>query len=171
MGVTERSRERIRRIGLRRFAEPEQRLDHPLHLRLLGSARADDRLLDVTRRVLVDRQARAKRRAERGRARLTELEGAVGVAMDEDALDRDLLGRMRRDDAVDLLEDPPQTLAVLAGGPDASPSDGPRLSADRIDDAETGDLRARIDTEDADGALHGTRSRHKRRSVPGRTMP
>src|SRR5690606_28013494 len=118
------------------------------------------------------RQARAKRRAKRRGARLPELQRAVRVPVDEYALDRDLHRRMRRNDAVDFLEDAPQALAVLSGGPDAAPRHGPRLSADRIDDAEAGDLRARIDTEDANCSAHGPEARlEKGESVRGRTTP
>src|SRR5690606_25958585 len=103
---------------------------------------------------------------------LTELQRAVRVAVHEDALDRDLGGPMRGDDPVDLLEDPPQALAVLADAPDAAPRDRPRPSALCIHDAETGDLRARIDTEDADGVHHGPAVRRKpERSVRRRTTP
>ena len=50
--------------------EPEQQLHHLLHLRLLGAAVADDRALDLRRRVLDDRAARFRRPpAARRRAR------------------------------------------------------------------------------------------------------
>jgi hypothetical protein len=55
MQMTDRHRQRVgsivRRRGLR---QPEQQLDHLLHLMLLRAAVADDRPLDLGRRVLDD---------------------------------------------------------------------------------------------------------------------
>ena len=59
--------------------EPEQQLDHLLHLLLLGAAVADDRALDLGRRVLDDRHARLDRREHRDAARVTELQRAAHV--------------------------------------------------------------------------------------------
>ena len=76
--------------------EAEQQLDHLLDLVLLRAAVADDRALDLGRRVLDDRQARFRRREQRDAARVSELERAPHVARVEDVLDRDAVGPMVR---------------------------------------------------------------------------
>ena len=77
--------------------EPEQQLDHLLHLRLLGAAVADDRTLDLGRRVLDDRQAGLGGGEQRDAARVPELERAAHVARVEDVLDGDAVGTVPRE--------------------------------------------------------------------------
>src|SRR5690606_13513565 len=134
-----------------------------------------DGLLDVARRVLEDGHVRAEGRAQRCRPRLSELQRAVRVAMDEDALDRDLRGRVFVTDAPDLLEDASKPIVMRPARSNASPFDRAGRRSHRIDDTETGDLRSRIDAEDADAAAHGAAARAARldtsravtRSPPG----
>src|SRR5690606_6355757 len=125
----------------------------------VGAALADDGLLDVARGVLEDGHAGPEGRAQRRSPRLPELQRAVRVAMHEHALDRDLGRRILGADAADLLEDTPQPVVVRAARPNAAPVDGPRGRPGRIDDTETGDLRSRIDAEDADPTAHGLAAR------------
>ena len=53
--VAQRQGQGIGRIGRRRLPQAEQHADHQLHLSLVGVATADDRLLDIARSVLEDR--------------------------------------------------------------------------------------------------------------------
>ena len=76
-------------VRRRRLVEPEQQLDHLLHLVLLGPAVADHRTLDLGGRVFDDRHARLGRREQRHAARVAELQRAADVARIEDVLDRD----------------------------------------------------------------------------------
>ena len=88
MRMADRARKRIGRIGRGDAVEREQALHHQLHLALVGLAKADDRLLDPQRGVLVHDQALADRRADRRAARLTEQQGRLGIHVDEHLLDR-----------------------------------------------------------------------------------
>ena len=109
MHVADRDRERIGGVvRRRRRVEAEQQLDHLLHLVLLRAAEADDRALDLGRRVLGDRQPRLRRRQQRDAARVPELQRAAHVARVEDVLDRDAVravrGEQRREPGVDVLQ-------------------------------------------------------------------
>ena len=84
--------------------QAEQQLDHLLHLLLLGAPVADDRPLDLGRRVLDDRQPGLDGREHRDAARVAELQraahvGGVKQVLDGDAV-RPALGEQRRQPAV-----------------------------------------------------------------------
>jgi hypothetical protein len=117
-----------------------------LNLILLGCAAAHHRFLDVPRAVLVDRDVRLERRADRRGARLTQLQRAVGVAAQEDALDRDLGRAVLANDLPQRREDVAQAIAMLAARADASPFDGRRAITDGVDDSEARDLRSGVDS-------------------------
>ena len=72
-------------------------------LLLLGAAEADDRALDLRRRVLGDRHAGRRRREQRDAARVAEAQRAADVPGVEDVLDGDavrpVLGEQRREPA------------------------------------------------------------------------
>ena len=92
MRMADRCGERVRRVCRGPLLHAENQLHHVLHLLLVGAATTDDGLLDLSGAVLVDRHVGFERCANRGRARLTELERAVGILVQEHALDRDLVG-------------------------------------------------------------------------------
>ena len=76
--VADGDRQRVGGVVRRRHrGQPEQQLDHLLHLRLVGAAVADDRALDLGRRVLEDRHAGLDRRQHRDAARVPELQRAA----------------------------------------------------------------------------------------------
>ena len=91
--VTDGHRQRIGRVVRRGHGvEPEQQLDHLLHLRLLGPAVADDRALDLGGRVFDDRHAGLDRRQHGDAARVPELQRAAHVGGVEQVLDGDAVG-------------------------------------------------------------------------------
>ena len=79
-------------VRRRRLGQPEQQLDHLLHLVLLGAAVADDGALDLGRRVLEDRHARLDRREHRDAARVAELQRAAHVHGVKQVLDGHAVG-------------------------------------------------------------------------------
>ena len=72
-----------------RRLEPQQQLHHLLHLRLLGAAVADDRELDLGRRVFDDRQPGLNGREHGDAARVPQHERASHVAGMKQILDDD----------------------------------------------------------------------------------
>jgi hypothetical protein len=80
------------RRAARRRVEPEQQLHHLLHLLLLGAAVADDRALDLGRRVLDDGQPGLHGGQHRHAARVPELERAAHVAGVKEVLDGHAVG-------------------------------------------------------------------------------
>src|SRR5262249_33268672 len=105
--VADRDRNGVGRVVRRRGGrQPEQRLHHLSHLRLLGAAEADDRAFDLRRRVLDDRDARRRRGEQRDAARVAEAQRAPDVLRVEDVLDGDAvrpvlgdeIGETRMDD-------------------------------------------------------------------------
>ena len=85
--------QRIRGIRGDADLQAEQRADHVRHLQLFGGAETHHRELDGARRVFEHRHGLGHG-AERRAARMSELQRAVDVAIDEDALDGDLIGLM-----------------------------------------------------------------------------
>ncbi len=147
--MTERYGERVGCIADRRLRECEELRDHVSDLRLLRTAGPDDRKLDGTRSVFVQDGARLDR-CEGRTAGLSELERTVGIAVDEDALDRDRIGRQRLDDTAHLEMDATQTLrdGQLVDLDTASADiDGFRPAA--IDDSEASTTRSGIESEHA----------------------
>ena len=86
--------ERIRRVVAVEGGAREKHPDHRPDLLLLGMAGADDRLLDLVRRILGHCQPRLCRYEERDTPRLSELQGRRGVTVDEGLLDRRLVGHV-----------------------------------------------------------------------------
>ncbi len=70
----------------------EQALDHGVDLRLVGIANADDGFLDEPRGIFADLDPRARGDHQAHAARLGELEGRLGVLVDEDFLGRGAVG-------------------------------------------------------------------------------
>jgi hypothetical protein len=86
--VAERHGERVGGVmRCRHGVEPEQQLDHLLHLGLLGAAVADDGAFHLGRRVLDHRHPGLHRRQHRHAAGVTQFEGAADVGGVEQAFD------------------------------------------------------------------------------------
>src|SRR6185436_14114470 len=83
--------------------------------------------------------------------RLAQLQRAVGVAAQKNALDRNLGRTVLANDLAQRREDAAQAIAVLAARANAAPLDGRRAVPDDVDNAEARNLRARIDAENSDG--------------------
>ena len=95
--------------GVGGASSAEDRLHHPLHLRLLGAAVAADRLLDAGRRVLGAGDAGVGGRDEHGAARLSDGERDAGVGADVRLLERHRIRRVLRDEAGHAVVDRLQT--------------------------------------------------------------
>src|SRR4029450_4907014 len=79
--VANRHGQGIRRVVRRRNGvEPEQQLDHLLHLHFLGASETDDRAFDFGRRVFHARHARFARREQGDAAGMAQLQRAAYVA-------------------------------------------------------------------------------------------
>ena len=80
--------QRVGGIGRGGFGQAEQRAHHERDLRLIRAAAADDRLLDLARRIFEHRQPALRRREDRRAPRRAHRDGGF-VALDEnDALHR-----------------------------------------------------------------------------------
>src|SRR6188768_552126 len=144
--MTDGGIESVRSVRRDRVLHAENHLHHALNLILFRRTAADDRFLDVTRAVLVDRDVRLERRADRRGARLPQLQRAIGVAAQENALDRDLGRAVLANDLPERRKDVAQAIAMLAARTNASPLDGRRAIAEGVDDSEARDLRSRVDS-------------------------
>ena len=160
--------QRIGRVVAVEGGARQQHADHRPDLLLLGVAGADDRLLDLVRRVFGDGQPGLGRDEKGDAPRLAELQRRRGVAVDEGLLDRRLVGRVvadhRREPAVQR-QQPVRQLAVERRMDRAGGDEGERIAA-RRDDAPAGAAEAGIDAEDANLSDHA-----ERRSADGAAMP
>src|SRR6266480_4537787 len=148
--MADRASERVGSVGRRVARQGEQAPHHVLHLLFSGVAVPDHRLLDLQRGVLRDREAGEHRGTDGGAARLPERERRLRIGVDEHNLYRDLAGGVRRDDAVQPLENRLQPGRQVAGSRlDASACNVAQLRAARLDHAEAGDLQPGIDAEDS----------------------
>ncbi len=141
-------RERIGRIGGNGTVEPQQVPHHELHLGFLGIARTDDGQFYLARRIFEDIGMALRRAADRRAARLTQFERAVGVAVHEDALDRDFLGLEFGDDRLHAPENFAEARGEIAlRRPDHAARDVTQLGTLRIEHAIARALRPRIDPQ------------------------
>ena len=157
--MADRDREGIGRVRRRRrLDEPEDRLDHPLHLLLVGATVAADRLLDARRRILGAGHARARARDEHGAARLTDGERGAGVDADERLLERDGIRRMLGDERLDAVEDrlEAELLRLVGGRPPPPVREIAQASVSLVDDPVPACSRPRVDADDLHGNTLGT---------------
>src|SRR6185437_4026910 len=135
-----------------RPVELEQAAHHQLNLRFFRIARTDHGLLDLARGVFEYFDFGICRAANGRTARLSQLQGAVRIAVYEDLLDGDLVRLILLDDGLHAAEDftQPGGKIGLAGADDTA-CDVREARTRGIQDAEAGTLRARIDAEHADG--------------------
>src|SRR5467141_4253347 len=148
--MADRAGERIGGVGRRIARKGKQAPHHVLHLLFFGVAVTDHRLLDLQRGVLRNRKPGEHRSADSGAARLPERKRRLRIGVDEHYLDRDLAGSVRRDDAVQPLEDRLQPGRQVAGSRlDASARNVAQLRAARLDHSEAGDPQPGIDAEDS----------------------
>ena len=116
MQMTDRHGQRVGGVvRRRRLRQAEQQLDHLLHLVLLGAAVADDRALDLRRRVLDDRAARLDGGEHRDAARMPELQRAADVDGVKEVLDRHAVGPARREQRRQLAMDAREALGKRVG--------------------------------------------------------
>ncbi len=121
-----------------------------LHLFLARRAGADDGLLDLTRRILVDIDVETEGCAQCSRPRMPEFEGTPRVLVHKDALDRHHVGVVFRNDLTDRREYLFEAVRKVAiGTADRAAGHVGRLVARKIEHAEAGLPRAGIDAENA----------------------
>ena len=96
--MADRDRQRVGGVRARELDPRQQETDHVLDLLLGGVADAHHRFLDRVRGVFADREPRLGRREQRDPARLSQLERADRVLVDEGLLDRRGLGGVLGDD-------------------------------------------------------------------------
>lgn len=140
MRVTQCHRQRIGGIFLWTTREIEQHADHVLHLFLGGIALAYHGLFDLARGIFrhghVERDPGANCRT----TRLPQLQCRVGIAMQENALNREHIGGVLRNDITKLAENCAQALPpVITGDTNTATSDIATTRGIMIDDAEAGD--------------------------------
>ncbi len=151
MRVTDRDRQRVGGVLGLRIGFRQQHADHHSYLRLLAVAGADHGLLHLVGRIFGDRQSGARRHQHGDAARLAELQGRGGVAVDESVLDRRLLRRVFLDHRDQPVMDHDQALTQarpLAGFHRAA-GDVDQPVAVGFDQAPAGTAEPRIDAENA----------------------
>ena len=153
MRVTDRRRERIGRVGCRKTGQRQQSPHHFLHLRLARPARADDRLLHLSRRVFAHREAREHGGRDGRAACLAEEECRIGIDVHEHLFHRDLGGALARDDVRQVAHDHAESnRKAAAGRADAAAADVDEAVAADVENAEARDAKSGIDAEDATDA-------------------
>jgi hypothetical protein len=169
MRVAHGDRQGVGGVLGQRAGDVEQTFDHQLNLFLLRAAGADHGELHLARRILENPRPDRERRAQRGAARLAELEGAVRVPVHEHALDCHLVraefARERLDADENLLQPLGQRLAARA---DCAAGDVGDARSLRLDDCVARALRARVEAEDAH--LGGQRAGTLRQRQLGKTL-
>ena len=145
-------------FGVGSACSAEDRLHHPLHLRLLGAAVAAHRLLDARGRVLGALDAGERASDEHGAARLPDGERDAGVCADERLLECDRIRRVLGDESRHALEDRLQTKLQPLAGRRRPPAvaDGPEAAAAFLDDPVPAIRRPRIDADDLHEDTLGT---------------
>jgi hypothetical protein len=140
--------------------EPEDRRDHPLHLRLLGPPVAADGLLYARRRVLSAVDPERGGRDENGAAGLSDGERGAGVDADERLLEDDRMWPKLFDQLGDAVEDrlQAQLRALLGGRLPPAEVHRPEAVSSFADDSEPARSRAWIDAENRHGDTLGTAS-------------
>src|SRR5688500_16046455 len=147
-------------MRLGNLLQPQDRLHHPLHLRLLGAPVAADGLLDVRGCVLNGFDAGELAGDEDGAPSLPDRECGAGVGADEGLLERDGIGPVVLDEVPHLVVDPPEAdLGPLtrSGLPPAEVERREAVSSS-LDDGVPACSRSRIDADDLHAARLGTRS-------------
>src|SRR6266550_3321661 len=137
-------------IQARHLGHPEDELDHPLNLFLVGRAVADDRALDLVRGRLADRLAVLRRRQENNPTSLPNSDRGLGVAAEEQPLDGDDSRLVERQELVEQAVDCKEPLRhrqVRRCGQTAV-VDCPEPAAGPFDDPVTERRCPRVDPED-----------------------
>ena len=80
--------QRVGRVGRRGLGQPEQRAHHEGDLGLLRAAASDDRLFDLARGILVDRETAFGRREDRRAARRAHRDRRLVALHEDDAFHR-----------------------------------------------------------------------------------
>ena len=152
MQMTHGDGERIRCVERRRrLLQPEQQLDHLLHLVFLGAAVADDGAFHLRRRVFDD-GAPGFDGSENGHAaRMAKLQRAADVPRVKQRLDGHAVGTIRREERGQLVMNARQTLGkgFVRGRRDGAAGNEVMPAAVRLHAAVAGALGAGIDAEDS----------------------
>ena len=147
-------------VRLGRLREPENRLHHPLHLRLLGPPVAAHGDFDVRRRVLSALDAGDCGGDEDGAAGRSDRERGARIVADERLLERHGRRGVQGDEAAHAVEDrlQAQLRTLRGGGAPAAVADCPEASLAFVDDSVPARSRTRIDAENLHGQRLGTQS-------------
>ena len=134
----------------RLVVEPEDQLDHALHLPLLRPPVAAHRLLDACRRVLGALDSGFGGRDEHGAARLPDGERDAGVGTHVGLLERDGVGLVLRNELPNSLEDrqQPHVEPLPRGRPPAARPHRPEAPVASVDDPVPARRRPWVDAED-----------------------
>jgi hypothetical protein len=147
MGMADRTGKRIRGIGTGIAAKLQQASDHFLHLFFFCVTFADDRLLDLQCSVFGNGKIVQHSRANRSAARLPQHQCGFRIDIDKYLLDRDLFGAVKGDHFAEVIHDGLQAQReVTIQGFDATTADVGKFAACLIDDAETRDAQAWVNT-------------------------
>ena len=150
MGVRDGDGERVGGVwagDLRSRQEPHH---HRVHLDLVGAADADHRLLDQPGGIFLDREAGAGGDHQRDAARLGELQGGLGVLVDEHFLDRGggrgMVGEQRLELACEVGQAGGERLGRI--GPELAVGDVAEAIALGADETPAGRAEPGIEAED-----------------------
>jgi len=151
MRVADCNCERISLIRARCPTQTQNGFNHMLHLFFICAAPDDDRLFDLPGRILEQLQPAAEGSADGRRTRLPQLQGTVGVPMDEDFLNCHLSRSEFLDNFANPCVDLFEARAKIGGAdPNTTAYDIAGVFAIAIHDAVTRNSGARIDTKNSD---------------------
>ena len=150
MGVGDGDGEGVGGVGAGDLHAGQKALDHGMDLRLLGAAGPDHRLLDQPRRIFAHGDSEAGGGEEDDSARLAELQGRLGIVVDEHLLDRgrawEMLDEDREEPAVKLKQ--AGRKRGLRVGPDLAVGDMGQAIALGRDHAPAGAAEAWVEAKD-----------------------
>lgn len=128
--------------------------DHVFDLPLVRMSYADDNFLDCVRRIFGDRQPCFGRRKQRDAARLSKLQRSRRILVDEGLLDCRTVGCEARDDVGQgtVKRQKAQSQVTVARFAD-SVANVAQTGAVDVHNAPSGSPQARVDADDAHGAL------------------
>ena len=100
----------VRFIGLQGVFEPQKAPYRLCHLRFTGSTESNDRLLNPKRGIFENRQGLPGRRRDGSPPGSPEQESSLGILHIDRTLQGDVIDRMRIQERVNCLPDPPETV-------------------------------------------------------------
>ena len=147
MYVTKGHTQRIRCIGLQLALQTQQDANHMLHLVFLGTPFTYQGLLDLARRIFINRDPVRNDGTDRGTTGLSEFQRRIGILVHKNLFDRQLIRIEFADHLANTLENLLQAVRkAFAGHSNTTAGNVLGSVGCGIDDTKTSDSRPGINT-------------------------